>query len=266
MGKGIVYDTGGADIKTGGHMVGMSRDKCGAGSAAGFVRAVAALQPTGMRVVALLGFVRNSTGSDSYVADEIITSRAGARVLVVNTDAEGRMVMTDLLAQAREEIEAQSSSSSVAADSVVVHTVATLTGHASLAVGPYSALVDNGPARKARISASLAAAGELLGDPCEISSLRREDFDFVAPATSEYDVKQVNNLPSAQTRRGHQFPAAVMAIGSGFDKHGLDSASPIPFTHIDIAGSSVSGPFIDGVPSGAPVAALVGRYLLGLGA
>ena len=67
VGKGITYDTGGADIKTGGHMGGMSRDKCGAAGVAGFVRAVAELAPPGLRVVALLGFVRNSTGSDRCV-------------------------------------------------------------------------------------------------------------------------------------------------------------------------------------------------------
>lgn len=102
-GKGVTYDTGGADIKAGGIMAGMSRDKCGAAAAAGFVRSVAELAPPGLRVVALLGLVRNSVGADAYVADEIIASHAGRRVLVVNTDAEGRMVMADLLSHLRGE-------------------------------------------------------------------------------------------------------------------------------------------------------------------
>ncbi len=54
-----------------------------------------------MRVVGLLAFVRNSIGPDAYVGDELITSRAGTRVRVVNTDAEGRMVMADLLCLAK---------------------------------------------------------------------------------------------------------------------------------------------------------------------
>lgn len=132
IGKGITYDTGGADVKVGGHMVNMSRDKCGAAAVAGFMRAVAELKPKGLRVVALLAFVRNSIGSDAYVADEIITARSGKRILVVNTDAEGRMAMVDLLAQAREEIEAQPRD---VRPPTFVHTVATLTGHAVLAVG-----------------------------------------------------------------------------------------------------------------------------------
>jgi leucyl aminopeptidase len=257
-GKGIVYDTGGADVKTGGHMAGMSRDKCGAAVAAGFIRTAAALNTKGLRAVAYLGFVRNSIGSDAYVADEIITSHAGVRVLVINTDAEGRMVMIDLLSHIREEITAQPKETR---PSTVVHSIATLTGHAVLAVGPgYSIAVDNGPARADRVAESLKAAGEAHGDPFEISSLRREDFDFVAPKTSEYDVKQVNNAPSVATPRGHQFPAAVMAIASRLDKHGQESSDPIAYSHLDIAGSSVAAPFLDGVVTGNPVPALVARY------
>jgi leucyl aminopeptidase len=96
----------------------------------------------------------------------------------------------------------------------------------------------------------------------EVSTLRREDYAFVAPTTPEYDVRQVNAAPSAQTQRGHQFPAAVMLIASGLDKHGVDSADPIAYTHIDIAGSSNYAPFADGQTTGAPIPALVAHYVL----
>ncbi len=79
VGKGITYDTGGADVKYGGHMRGMSRDKGGAGAVAGFLKTVATLQPTHLNVSGSLAFVRNSIGCDSYVSDEIIISRAGVR-------------------------------------------------------------------------------------------------------------------------------------------------------------------------------------------
>lgn len=257
VGKGITYDTGGADVKTGGHMAGMSRDKCGAASAAGFL-ATAATLGAPVRVTALLGFVRNSIGSDAYVADEIITSRSGARVLVVNTDAEGRMVLSDLLCHAKELALALPAEERAHAR---IHTVATLTGHAVLACGPaYSIAVDNGPARVAGVSASLFQAGALIGDAFEVSTLRREDYEFVAPKTPEYDVKQVNNAPSVATARGHQFPAAVMSIAAGLTKHGLDSEAPLAYTHIDCAGSSVAPPFIDGVVTGSVVAALTQAY------
>merc|ERR1711971_79457 len=102
VGKGITYDTGGADIKAGGIMAGMSRDKCGAAAAAGVMATVTKLQPRGVKVVAAMAMVRNSVGSDAYVADEIITSRAGVRLRVGNTDAEGRMAMVDVLCHAKE--------------------------------------------------------------------------------------------------------------------------------------------------------------------
>lgn len=80
VGKGVTYDTGGADIKAGGVMAGMSRDKCGASNVAGFMKIVEALQPEDIHVVAALCMVRNSVGEECYVADEMITSRAGVRV------------------------------------------------------------------------------------------------------------------------------------------------------------------------------------------
>lgn len=99
VGKGVTYDTGGADIKAGGVMAGMSRDKCGAAAVVGFLALVARLQPQNLRIVGGVSLVRNSVGSNCYVSDELIVSRAGIRVRIGNTDAEGRMVMTDVLAR-----------------------------------------------------------------------------------------------------------------------------------------------------------------------
>lgn len=97
VGKGVTYDTGGADVKAGGHMAGMSRDKCGAAAVAGFLKLVAQRRPDDVHVIGVLCLVRNSIGEDCYVADEVITARSGARVRVGNTDAEGRMCMSDAL-------------------------------------------------------------------------------------------------------------------------------------------------------------------------
>lgn len=97
VGKGVTYDTGGADIKAGGVMAGMSRDKCGAAAVAGFMQLVADRQPADVAVVGVLCLVRNSVGEECYVSDEVITARSGVRVRVGNTDAEGRMCMADAL-------------------------------------------------------------------------------------------------------------------------------------------------------------------------
>lgn len=85
VGKGVTYDTGGADIKAGGIMAGMSRDKCGAAAIAGFMKFVEMQKPDDVHVIAALCMVRNNVGEECYVADEIIISRAGVRVRVGNT-------------------------------------------------------------------------------------------------------------------------------------------------------------------------------------
>lgn len=254
VGKGIVYDTGGADLKTGGHMAGMSRDKGGAAAVAGFMKTVAELAPLGIKVVAEIAAVRNSIGSEAFVSDEIITGHSGVRVRIGNTDAEGRLVMADLLSKLREE----------ALDEVnpVLFTVATLTGHAARSVGPYTALVENGVSKANGYGDLLVEQGDLLADPCEVSRSRREDYEFVQPRTKADDLLSSNNGASAVTARGHQFPMAFLSIVSGLDKHDTTDAQPLPYIHIDIAGSGVEGgDWQHGKPSAAPVSALFGAFI-----
>jgi leucyl aminopeptidase len=258
VGKGICYDTGGADVKAGGIMAGMKRDKGGASSVTGFVRTVAELAPADLAVTAYCGWVRNSIGEESYVADEVITSRAGKRVLVVNTDAEGRMVMADLLSDAR----ATAAEAAGAGQEVSIHTMATLTGHAVLAHGKYGAAVDNGPARARGTSRRLQDLGLEFGDNFEVSYLRPDDYAFVAPKTSEYDVLQCNTAPSSRTMRGHQFPAAFLIRASGLDEHGSDSAVPLAYTHLDIAGAADTGAVGSGEETGCAVTTLTAHYIL----
>lgn len=253
-GKGLTYDTGGADLKVDGHMAGMSRDKGGAAAVAGFMQCLAWLKPKGIRVIAEIGAVRNSIGSDAFVADEIIKSHAGKRVRIGNTDAEGRLVLADLLSHLREAAKTAVNPS--------LFSIATLTGHAARAIGGYTAYVENGPARAAKCAEQLTEVGDLWGDPGEVSRSRREDYHFIRPRSKADDVLSCNNAPSSATARGHQFPMAFLAVASGLDAHGIDSAQPLPYVHIDIAGSGVDGgDWQHDMPSGAPVVALAARYL-----
>ena len=256
-GKGLTYDTGGADLKTDGHMAGMSRDKGGAAAIAGLFLTASKLGLRGVHLIAELGVVRNSIGSDAFVSDEIITSHAGCRVRIGNTDAEGRLVLADLLSHLRVD--------AARADAPHVLSVATLTGHAGRAVGPYNIALDNGPARATATATTLMQVGDAVGDPFEVSRLRREDFDFVQPRSQADDTLSCNNLPSSGTARGHQFPMAFLCLASGLDKHGNDSALPMPFTHIDIGGSGVEGgDWQHGRPSGRPLVTLLAAMCGGL--
>uniref|UniRef100_A0A182XK17 Cytosol aminopeptidase domain-containing protein n=1 Tax=Anopheles quadriannulatus TaxID=34691 RepID=A0A182XK17_ANOQN len=252
VGKGVTYDTGGADIKAGGVMAGMSRDKCGAAAVAGFMKVVEQRQPQDVHAIGVLCMVRNSVGEECYVSDEMVTSRAGVRVRVGNTDAEGRMAMADALCQMKERVLSEG------LPDPHLYTVATLTGHAVLAVGNSAIVMDNGPARAANHGPELQRAGEVVGDPFEISVLRREDFDFHRGKCYGEDVLQANNLPSSRTPRGHQGPAAFLMLATGLDKCGLSSAHPIKYSHLDIAGSAGDVP---DTPTGSPILALAQAHL-----
>ncbi|SHI11152.1 M17 family metallopeptidase [Ferrimonas marina] len=253
-GKGVTFDTGGADLKIGGAMAGMSRDKGGAAAVAGLMATLAQLQPKGIRVVAELGLVRNSLGREAIVPDEIITGHAGRRVRIGNTDAEGRLVLADLLSHLRLQAEQ-------VADPVMF-SVATLTGHVVRSYGPYSAVVENGVARQQALGGELQAISELWGEPFELSRLRREDFAQVAPRSPSEDLLSSNNGPSVAISRGHQFPMAFLLQASGLDEHQCGSDKPIAYLHLDIAGSAVEkrDPLY-GKPTAVPVATLLAQLV-----
>ena len=119
--------------------------------------------------------------------------------------------------------------------------------------------MDNGPAKKKNNSLELYDHGCKMAEPIELSSIRREDYALCKGPSEYEDLLQCNNLPSTRTPRGHQLPAAFMIAASGLDKHGIDSDNPIPYTHIDIAGSA--GPF-PGIPAGTPLLALSARHII----
>ncbi|OMJ08133.1 putative aminopeptidase, partial [Smittium culicis] len=265
VGKGVTFDTGGINVKPGAAMNGMSRDKLGACSVAGLLLTAGLLQPKGVNITAFLSLTRNSVGPDSLLPDEILVSRAGVRVHIINTDAEGRLVMTDPLSVCRERINTLRESGDNT--DATVYTVATLTGHVIRAYGPYGAAVANGPARLHQKDKKLSLVGTKVADPYENSILRREDYSLIATHTDREDVFQVTHGPSTATNRGHQFPAAFMIRASGLDKNGLNSSpeSRIDYIHLDIAGNAeeASGAGL-GLPNitGNPITTLAYTHLI----
>ncbi|XP_045473795.1 putative aminopeptidase W07G4.4 isoform X1 [Harmonia axyridis] len=254
VGKGVTYDTGGLDVKINGGMAGMSRDKCGAAAVVGFFKIVERLQPKHLRVIGGLGIVRNSIGTNAYVQDELIKARSGVMVRVGNTDAEGRMIMADILCKMKE--------MAVNAVNPHIYTIATLTGHAVLTAGfGYNIIIDNGPAKKEKHAQKLQLMGEEISDPYEISVLRREDFNFMKGQGVGDDLISSNNKPSSVTPRGHQCPLAFLIMASGLDKHGSGHEKPLKYSHIDIAASTLNYP---NPGTGAPVLSLANAHLLNL--
>ena len=101
VGKGVVFDTGGISIKPGAGMEEMTMDMGGAGVVAGTMRALA-LRRAKANVVGLVGLVENMPDGRAYRPGDILKSMKGDTIEVVNTDAEGRLVLADVLWYAQE--------------------------------------------------------------------------------------------------------------------------------------------------------------------
>ncbi|VDL85385.1 unnamed protein product [Schistocephalus solidus] len=252
VGKGITFDSGGYSLKTNGAMQFMRKDKCGATAIVGFMRALDILKPKGLKVNAKLAFVRNGIGDDAYLVDEIIPTAAGIRSRIGSTDAEGRNVMVDLLVYSKME--------ALEATNPHLFTIATLTGHVSLAFGHIPAAMDNGPARRLGYAKALSQGGALVGDPIEVSSLRREDYEVCFPVSEYEDLQQRNTHPETVKYRGHQYPAAWMLLASGMTDYGMQNDKiSLPYTHMDV--SNAVG--VKNSPAtGTPVSMLVSTYVL----
>lgn len=236
VGKGVTYDTGGADIKISGNMAGMSRDKSGAAVVAGFIKACSILKPSHLKVIGVLCLCRNSVGSDSYVADELLVSKSGKTVRVTNTDAEGRFAMADSVFKFSE----------LAAKEMNPHiyTIATLTGHARACYGNHSAVMDNYVAKATNHANRLQFSGARIAEGIEVSIIRPEDLEVNEGKCKGDDLVQVD----MKTRcRNHQLAAGfLIKVGGLEDKN-------VKYTHLDIAGAAGAPP---DEPTAVPVLSL----------
>ncbi|BHF62878.1 metalloexopeptidase activity [Sparganum proliferum] len=253
VGKGITYDTGGSELKTGGYMKYMRKDKCGATSIAGFFKALDLLKPKHFKAKAYLAFVRNGIGANAYVFDEIITTRAGIRTRIGSPDAEGRNVMTDMFYDAVQDAEK--------ATHPHIYTIATLTGAVGRAFQHFTAMLGNGPSRRMKNTDIMETAGYNIADFVEKNTLRKEDYEVNRPQTDdEFDLLQFNNAPETAKYRGFQLPAGFMAVGSGLDDWGYQTRkNKIPYTHLDVS-ASVGVKHMEA--TGTPTSLFISRYIL----
>ncbi|MGA0602508.1 leucyl aminopeptidase family protein [Caulobacter sp. KR2-114] len=149
VGKGVVFDTGGLDIKPSAGMRWMKKDMGGAAHALALGRMVMAAKLP-VRLTVLLPVSENAIAGDAMRPGDVLASRKGLSIEVGNTDAEGRLILADALARAAE------------LNPVLTLDMATLTGAARVALGPevipfYTA--DDG------LAAEIAAAARAQGDP-----------------------------------------------------------------------------------------------------
>jgi leucyl aminopeptidase len=147
-GKGVCFDTGGLDIKPSSAMLRMKKDMGGAAVMIGVAEMVMRLALP-VRLLLLVGAVENAVGDGAFRPGDVLATRAGLTVEIGNTDAEGRLVLADLLAFAAERQPA------------LLLDAATLTGAARVALGPdLPALFTADDRLAARLLAAAAAADD----------------------------------------------------------------------------------------------------------
>ncbi|MCH8685305.1 leucyl aminopeptidase [Pedomonas mirosovicensis] len=159
VGKGVTFDTGGISIKPAAGMEGMKWDMGGAGAVIGAVRALAARKAK-CRVVGLCGMVENMPSGTAQRPGDVVKSYSGQTIEVINTDAEGRLVLCDVMAYAQDRYKPK-----------VMVDLATLTGAMIISLGhEYGGMFSNDDTLAAQLDAAGKASGDKLwrmpmGDP-----------------------------------------------------------------------------------------------------
>ena len=205
VGKGITFDTGGVSIKPAAEMDEMKFDMCGAASVLGVFRALAELQPA-VNVVGLIPACENMADGGAVKPGDVVTSMSGQTIEVLNTDAEGRLILCDALTYA-EQFKPKA-----------VIDVATLTGACIVALGhDVSGLMGNNQA---------------LVDDLLAASLEVNDKAWQLPLFDTYKEQLKSNfadLPNIGTPGAGTITAAMFLANFTED---------YPWAHLDIAGTA----------------------------
>ncbi len=227
VGKGVTFDSGGISIKPSEGMEKMKYDMSGGAAMMGAMRAIAQLKPA-TRVTAFVPCVENMPGARAQRPGDIVTAMSGKTVEVINTDAEGRLILADAMAYARKQ--------------GCTHLVdaATLTGAIVVALGHYNVgLFASDDGLRDRVLAAAKAEGERMWPmPLE------EDY-------KEYLKSAFADIPNVGGRWGGAITAAMFL---------KEFAEDTPWVHLDIAGTAWlddAKPFMAKGPTGVPVRTMV---------
>lgn len=227
IGKGITFDTGGISLKPAAEMDEMKFDMSGAASVLGTFEALAELRPA-LNVVGLIPACENMPGGRAVKPGDVVRSLSGQTIEILNTDAEGRLILCDALTYA------QRFSPRVVID------VATLTGACVIALGHVrSGLFANDD----ELAQALLSAGDAVADPC-----------WRMPLDDEYGEALKSSFADVANIGGR---AAGVVTAAKFLQRFVGTT---PWAHLDIAGTAFKTGKEKGA-TGRPVPLLV-RYLL----
>ena len=227
VGKAVTFDTGGISIKPAQDMDKMKYDMAGGAAMLGALRALAALKPP-VAVTAVVPSVENMPGHQAQRPGDVVTTMSGKTVEVLNTDAEGRLILADALTYAKQQ--------------GCTHLVdaATLTGAIAVALGHERVgLFSNDDAWRDRVLASAAASGEKMW-PMPLDEEYKEQLKSL-----------IADLPNIGNRWGGAITAAMFL---------KQFADPNPWVHLDIAGTAwieEAKPYLPKGPSGVGVRSFV---------
>ncbi|MFF2446783.1 leucyl aminopeptidase [Neobacillus sp. NPDC058068] len=219
VGKGITFDTGGYSIKTKAGIVGMKTDMGGAAAVLGAMEIIGETRPE-QNVVAVIPSTDNMISGGAFKPDDVITSMSGKTIEVLNTDAEGRLVLADAVTYAKHH----------GADYLV--DVATLTGGVITALGLHTtgAMTNHESLYEQVLEASMEAGEQMWLLPL---------FESEKERVRNSKVADLNNSPGSE---GHALVAGAF-IG--------EFAEGTPWVHLDIAGTAVTSKAYDLGPAGA---------------
>lgn len=203
VGKGVMFDTGGYNVKPGNSMRGMKFDMCGAAAVLGTLRALAARKAK-VNVVGVMGCAMNMIGKVPFVMDSVYTGYKGVTVEIGHTDAEGRLVLADAIAYTIDKYQPAE-----------LVDLATLTGACMVALGAgYAGLFST----KDSLANALARAGDNVGE--RLWRMPVDDF-----YTSKSEVADICNDSNGGW--------AGASVAAAFLKKFADKT---PWAHLDIAG------------------------------
>jgi len=228
VGKGVTFDSGGLSLKPSESMMGMKMDMSGGASVLGAIATIAALKLP-VDVVAAVGLVENMTGPAAYKLGDVITARSGTTIEIHNTDAEGRVVLADVLDVVR----------GLAPRRMI--DLATLTGACMVALGhDVAGLFTNDQA----CCDALAAAARGMGEAV-----------WQLPMYADYGEQIKSDVADIKNVGDGRWGGAITAA-----KFLERFVGDIPWTHVDIAGPAFAEkphPWTDGGGTGVMVRSLV---------
>jgi len=227
VGKGITFDTGGISIKSAAEMDEMKFDMCGAASVLGTFRTLAALQPA-LNVVGLIPACENMPDGRAVKPGDVVSSMSGQTIEILNTDAEGRLVLCDALTYA-ERFKPRA-----------VVDIATLTGACVVALGA--------------VRSGMFSSDDALAQSLQEAGERSLDLCWRMPLDDEYAEGLKSNFADVTNVAGRAGGAVTAA------KFLQRFAGKFPWAHLDIAGTAWKGGAAKGA-TGRPVPLLV-DYLL----